>query len=382
MKNTDRSDKSVQPVDLIRSDVAGLDPYMPGVYYTELAARLGRAPAEMLKLDANENPYGPPPAALRALSELHTPHLYPELQNSHLREALTDFTGVPMDHLLVGAGSDELLRLTMQLLIEPGDAVVNCPPTFGMYAFFAELIGARIVEVPRRADFSLNLDAIESYVRRERPKLLVVCSPNNPTGTATTDATLEHLLALPVILLLDEAYVEFSDAPSRMAWVPARENLIVLRTFSKWGGLAGLRVGYGAFPAALVPHLWKIKEPYTVSVAAEAAARAALAEVKTLNARRDRIVAERERLLTHLAQISFLDPIPSQANFITCRITDRDPEALRTAMEAEGILLRWYRGRDIVRISVGRPEQTDKLIAVLKRRHRCLNTPSKHENGL
>ncbi|MGC9399587.1 MAG: histidinol-phosphate transaminase [Anaerolineae bacterium] len=352
-------------VDLVRTDVGKLAPYTPGTYYTDLAARLGRDPAEMVKLDANENPYGPPPAALQALSNLRTPHRYPEPECRRLRRALSSVTDVPVEQLLVGAGSDELLRLTTQLLIEPGDAVVNCPPTFGMYAFFAALAGARVVDVPRHADFSLDVDAIEAAVHRERPKLLFVCSPNNPTGTLTGDADLCRLLDLPVIVLLDEAYVEFSDWPSRMTWAPERDNLIIVRTLSKWGGLAGLRVGYGAFPAALMPHLWKIKEPYTVSAAAEAAACAALTDLDTLNERRDRIVAERERLLTQLARIPYLTPIPSHANFIYCKIKERDPQALRAGLEAQGILLRWYDGKDVVRISVGTPEQNDQLVAAL-----------------
>lgn len=353
--------------EFVRPDIAGLAPYEPMTYYETLARRLGRLPEAIVKLDANENPYGPPPAALEALASLRCLHRYPDPRARALRQALAERTSVPVELLFVGAGSDELLALTSRLLLGPGDAVVTAPPTFSMYDFNAELQGARVVAVPRRSDFSLDLEAIEEAVAREGPKILFACSPNNPTANLISDADLERLLALPVIVVLDEAYVEFSGTPSRMGWVVERENLIVLRTFSKWAGLAGLRVGYGAFPAALVPHLWKIKEPYTVSVAAQAAALAALQEADYLATCCDRIVAERRRLVELLGEIPYLRAYSSWANFVPARVVDRDPLALRATLEAEGILLRFYGGEALVRIGVGRPEQTDMLMEVLRR---------------
>jgi histidinol-phosphate aminotransferase len=373
MKTNEPSAKFVDfadPVDFVRRDIAALNPYKPNIYYEDLAARLGCAPGALLKLDANENAFGPPPGVREALADLHFPNFYPDLENGRLRRALAEFTGVDAAQLLVGAGSDELLRLTFDLLVEPGDAVINLPPTFGMYAFNGVLAGARLIDVPRRADFSLDVDAIEAAVLRERPKLLVVCSPNNPTANLVPDDALERLLALPTLVLLDEAYVEFSAAESRITEVPARDNLIVLRTFSKMAGLAGLRVGYGAFPQALIPHVWKIKEPFTVSVPATAAALTALGHREALERRRDQIVAERERLRAQLERIPYLTPYPSQTNFILCRVRDRDPQTLRAALEQQGILLRYYDKPgmdDLIRITVGTPEQTDKLIAALQR---------------
>ena len=181
---------------------------------------------------------------------------------------------------------------------------------------------------------------------------------------------MERLLALPVIIMLDEAYVEFSTAESRITEVPQRENLIVLRTFSKLAGLAGLRVGYGAFPQALIPHLWKIKEPFTVSVPATVAALAALKSYEALEDCRDKIVAERQLLAKRLERIAYLSPYPSQTNFILCRVTGRSSQALRPLLEREGILLRYYNKpgiADLIRITVGTPEQNERLIAVLSR---------------
>ncbi len=360
----------MHPADLIRPDIAMMEPYAPVFPFEVLAARLGRAPEAIVKLDANENPYGAPPCVQRALANLRYAHIYPDPESRALRAALSRFTGLPADILLAGAGADELIDLVMRLFLSPGDAVINCPPTFGMYTFDADVNGARTLSIPRRADFSLDIEAIEEAVDRHHPKLIFIASPNNPDGSLLPDADFERLLALPAVLVLDEAYIEFA-APerSRIGQVPQRHNLIVLRTFSKWAGLAGLRVGYGAFPAELMPHLWKIKQPYNVSVAASEAAIAVLNEPGYLEMHIARMVAERERMSRLLAEIPYLRVYPSRSTFVLCQVVGRDAQDLRLALEREGILVRYYstpRLRDHIRISVGRPEQTDALIAVLR----------------
>jgi histidinol-phosphate aminotransferase len=356
---------------LIRSDVAGMQAYQPIYPFDVLAARLGREPGSIVKLDANENPYGPSPRVREALAGLPYVHIYPDPESRVLRGALAAFTGMPAELLLAGAGADELIDLLMRLFLQPGDAIVDCPPTFGMYAFDAAIAGARVIPVPRHPDWRIDVDAVEEAVRRHRPKLLFVCSPNNPDGGWLPDADLARLLALPIVVVLDEAYVEFSGpAASRIGWVADRDNLVVLRSFSKWAGLAGLRVGYGAFPAALMPHLWKIKQPYNVSAAASAAAVAALADRECLVDTVARIVAERQRLREALAGIPFLHPYASRANFLLCRVEGRDARALKLALEGEGILVRYFdkpRLRDHIRISVGAPAQSDALLSVLRR---------------
>jgi len=348
-----------------------MEAYTPIYPFDVLAARLGREPDEIIKLDANENPYGPSPRVRDALSTLDYVHIYPDPESRALRDGLSEFTGLPASCLLAGAGADELLDLVMRLFLQPGDAIVNCPPTFGMYPFDAAINGADTLEVPRNDEFSLDLPAIKAVVERHRPKLLFVTSPNNPDGSWVSDANLERLLALPVMLVLDEAYVEFAGRErSRIRWVPERENLIVLRTFSKLAGLAGLRVGYGAFPEALMPHLWKIKQPYNVSVAASTAALAALEDLAWLEDKIERLVEARERFFDLLVEVPYLRPYPSQSNFILCQVLDRDAEALKLALEQEGILIRYYRKprlRDHVRFTVGKPEQVDAVIAALQR---------------
>jgi histidinol-phosphate aminotransferase len=359
---------------LIRPHLAGLEPYSPIVPFEVLSARLGRAPKDLIKLDANENPYGPSPKVRAALADLAYPHIYPDPASTALRTALAQSTGLPADNLLVGAGADDLIDLILRLFVGTGDAILNCPPTFSMYAFDAALNAAQIISVPRRADFSVDVDAVaEAYrvpARRPPPKLIFLASPNNPDGSVLADADLRRLLALPAGVVLDEAYVEFQGAASRLAWVLEYDNLMVLRTFSKNAGLAGLRVGYGAFPRALAPHLWKIKQPYSVSTAASAAAMAALDDPDYLAQTVARLMAERERLAHALAEIPYLRPYPSHANFVLCRVMGRDARALKLALEGEGILVRHYASpglTDCLRISAGRPEHTDALIQTLRR---------------
>ena len=356
---------------LIRPDLLTLPAYTPILPFEVLSARLGRAPRDIVKLDANENPYGPSPRALEALAHLEYAHIYPDPEATALRQALAAHTGLPAEQLIAGAGADELIDLVLRLFLAPGDGVLDCPPTFGMYPFDTALNAGQIINVPRRPDFSVDVPAVAAAVAGQRPKLVFLASPNNPDGSVINDADLRRLLALPLVVVLDEAYIEFHGAEhSRMGWVREYENLIVLRTFSKRAGLAGLRVGYGAFPSALMPHLWKIKQPYNISVAASAAACAALADPAYLEYIVGVLVAERERLAAGLASLPYLRPYPSRANFILCRVVGRDARELKLAMEREGILIRYFNKpglTDCIRVSVGKPEHTDALLAVLHR---------------
>ncbi len=353
----------------IRTDIAAMEAYTPTSSLEVFAERLGYPVDQLIKLDANENPYGPSPRTRTALAALEYAHIYPDPEAGKLRAMLSDYTGVSADHILAGAGADELIELILQLFIEPGDAIINTPPTFSMYSFDAPLAFARVVNAERRADFSLDVDAIADAARATNAKLLFVCSPNNPDGSLIPPDTLERLLELPLVVVLDEAYIEFSGAASLAPRGPETSNLIVLRTFSKWAGLAGLRVGYGIFPAAIIAHLWKIKQPYNLNAAADVAARAALADLPNLQANVQRLIRERERLETELARFPFLAPYPSRSNFVLCKVTGMDAADLRDFLARRGIVVRYYnkpRMRDHVRISAGTPEQIDSLLAALR----------------
>ncbi len=370
-----------QPPIPLAGHIQALPPYTPIEPFEVLSERLGRAPEDIIKLDANENPYGPCPRARQALAELRFPHIYPDPESRALRAALSAFYGVPETCLLAGAGVDELLDLVVRVFITPGQAVISCPPTFGMYPFDTHLNAGHLVEVPRRADFSLDLPAIHQAVRTYHPKMIFLASPNNPDGSLAPPEVIEELLALPLLVVLDEAYIEFSglgrlgEGGSRIRQVPERDNLVVLRTFSKWAGLAGLRVGFGAFPRWLMPTLWKAKQPYNVSVAASAAAIASLQEADYLTAQVDRLAAERQRMGTAFETISYLRPYPSRANFILCQVLGDDQRdipsgaALKAALSQQGILVRYFdtpRLRSHIRISAGRPAEVDRLLEVLQ----------------
>ncbi len=358
------------PQTFIRPHIKDMPAYEPILPFEVLSRQLGRRPAELVKLDANENPYGLLPAVRQALAELEYPHIYPDPGSQDLRAALAQRHHLPVENLLAGAGADELIDLVLRLVIEPGDVILNCPPTFGMYRFDGDLNRARVVEVPRRADFSLDVPAIQQAAAAYRPKLLFLASPNNPDGSLTPIPVIERLLELPLLLVLDEAYMEFAPpGSSLLGAVPGRRNLVVLRTFSKWAGLAGLRVGYGAFPGGLVEHLWKIKQPYNVSVAASTAAVVSLQHSAELDEVGGRLLAERQRLFEKLQSVSCLRPYPSQANFILCRVEGRDAAALKHQLAAAGVLVRYFNKpglQNCIRISVGRPEHTDRLLDVLQ----------------
>lgn len=354
---------------LIRPDIADLESYTPIVPLDVLACRLDLPVSRIIKLDANENPYGPSPRALDALAT--EPHyaIYPDPEHSQLRSALSRYTRQPAERIICGSGADELIDLLLRLMLQPGDVVIDCPPTFGMYAFDTAVCGGRLIEVARRDDFSLDILAIEQAAQENQAKVLFIASPNNPSGNRTIPADIERLLELPLLIVVDEAYIEFtSDGVS--AWVGEYENLIVLRTFSKWAGLAGLRIGYALAPEALLQHLWKIKQPYNVNLAAQVAALASLEDLAYLRETINCIIAERERLLTDLRQLSYLHVYPSETNFILCRVANGEALQLKHKLERQGILIRHYHKpglRDCIRISVGRPEQNDRLLEALHR---------------
>lgn len=357
-----------EPAAFVRSDIIAMEPYVPIMPFDVLSARLGRAPEEIVKLDANENPYGPSPRAQAALKNAGYLHIYPDPEANALRDALEQYTGVPKGLLLAGAGADELIDLVLRAVLAPGDGVINCPPSFGMYPFSTAVNMGELIEVRRGPDFQPDLAGIEAAVAAQaRARVLFLCSPNNPDGSSLSDAALRRLLQLPLLVILDEAYVEFSG-DSRITWVEAHENLVVLRTFSKLAGLAGLRVGYGAFPAWLMPHLWKIKQPYNVNVAASEGAIASLADIGWLEEKVEKIRAERERLERELDRFSYLEPYPSRSNFVLCRVQGQDAAGLKRALEAEGILVRYFAKpglENCIRITAGRPEETDRLLEVL-----------------
>ena len=344
--------------------MGGYEPVEP---VAACAERFGIPPERIAKLDGNENLYGPCQAAVEAVAR--TPfEIYPDPDQRRLRAALAEYTGLPPERIVAGAGSDELIDLVARAVLAPGDAIIDCPPSFGMYRFTAEVCGASVRSIPRQADFTLDSGALARQID-ERTKLLFLTSPNNPSGNLLSPEELEHCLALGPWVVVDEAYIEFAGLVNSYArLVVQHENLIVLRTFSKWAGLAGLRLGYALLPSAFADILRRIKQPYTPNVAAEAAGIASLEHRGELMERVAAVVAERERLLGALARFDYLSPIPSRANFILCRVLRGSASALRDRLRERGVFLRYFDRdplRGCIRISVARPHETALLLEAL-----------------
>ncbi len=353
---------------LVRPHLRQLEPYQAIVPYEVLSQRLGIPEERLIKLDGNENPYGCSPRAREALASFRNYHIYPDPGSEALRDALQSYVGMGKEHIVAGAGSDELIDLAMRLLLEPGDKVVNLVPTFGMYRFNTQVCGGEIVEIPRRPDYSVNVAWVKRAVDA-RTKVIFVASPNNPTGNLLPKDDLMELLDLGPAVVVDEAYAEFAGE-TFVPEVKQYDKLFVLRTFSKWAGLAGLRVGYGVFPPTIADLLLRMKPPYNINVAAQVAAVESLADLDYLRTNILLIIEERERLRIGLERTGFLKPFPSHGNFILCAVQGMDAKLLRDKLEARGILVRYFNTpllKNMVRISVGKPEHTQALLDSLER---------------
>ncbi len=359
----------MKPVDvekLIRPHLVNIKTYDPVDPPELLAQRAGIPEDRVIKLNGNENPYGCSPRVAEALARVPA-HIYPDPLQRRIRRALSSYTGMDPDCIIAGAGSDELIDLLFRLFISPGDEILDCDPTFGMYGFCARVAGGKITLVPRDELFDVDVDAIQQAIT-PRTKVIFISSPNNPTGNLATEAQVRALLDTGLVVVVDEAYYEFCNQTAA-GLVPEHENLVVLRTMSKWAGLAGLRIGYGIMCPRLVKHIIDIKSPYNVSVAAEAALVASVEDAPALMENVRKIVAERERLFSLLKAIPGVTPWPSSGNFILCQFAPGRAREVFEGLARRGIFVRNFgseRLRDCFRVAIGTPEQTDAFVAALK----------------
>lgn len=336
-----------------------------------VALEYGVDPATVVKIDGNENPYGPSPKALEALRGDYQPHRYGDADQRRLRAAISTYLDVPAETIVCGSGSDEIIDLLFRLFIGEGDRIVTASPTFGMYAFDAALHGGEVVDVPLLEDWVFDTEGLEAAARES--KVVFIPSPNNPTGNILPVALVERLLNTGALVVIDEAYIEFSQTPSLARRAATEPGLVVLRTLSKWGGLAGLRFGYGVMHPQVADLLMRTKQPYNVNAAAEAAALASYEDTAVLDARAQTLVTERERVSAALAGLGWVHPYPSEAVFVLMRL-DREGQriegkAVRDSLRRRGIFPRFFdtpRLRDHIRISVGTPEQNDRVIAAFR----------------
>ncbi len=353
----------------VKPHIASLQPYVPGKPIEELERELGIAGAA--KLASNENPLGPSPravAAIRACAE--RVHRYPDGASFALRARLAERLGVPGERLVFGTGSDEILELLAKAFLGPGDEAVHAWPSFAMYPIVVRGMGATPVAVPLSAGFVHDLDALAAAVT-PRTQLVFVCNPNNPTATSVgADAFDRFAERLPsgAVLVVDEAYREYArrpDFPDALAWTARRPGTIVLRTFSKIYGLAGLRIGYGVADPELASYLERARHPFNVNLVAEAAALAALDDDAHVAASQ-RVNAEGLETLNRELTGLGLEVVPSDANFVLVRVGAGVYERLLH----EGVIVRPMAGFGLpehVRITVGRPEENERLVKALRR---------------
>jgi histidinol-phosphate aminotransferase len=348
----------MKPEDLVRPEILALKSY-------HVPDSEG-----MVKLDAMENPYRLPESLRRELAEVLSRvelNRYPEPSPRKLRELITRKMNVPQGmEILLGNGSDELLQLATLALARPGAAMMYPAPTFVMYAMYATFFGLNAVPVPTRADFSLDTEAFLARMKEEKPALVFLSYPNNPTGVLYSEEDVTAVIrAAPGLVVVDEAYHAFAGK-SFMARLPEFPNLVVVRTVSKLG-LAGIRLGYMAGRAQWIEQFDKVRSPYNVNVLTQAAASFLLERLDVLEEQAARIRADRDKLATALAALPGMKVYPSQANFILTQVPDsnRAFEALRR----QGVLVKNLNGpsmKNCLRITVGTPDENRILLNALR----------------
>jgi histidinol-phosphate aminotransferase len=349
---------------LTRADLAALPSYVPGRSPADLARELGLP--EAIKLASNEVPYGPLPGVVEAIAQAAAGvHRYPDMGVVALREKLAQRYGVAADRIATGCGSVALCEHLIRAACLPGDEVVYSWRSFEAYPIIAATTAATSVRVPNTAGHAHDLPAMAAAVT-ERTRVVLVCNPNNPTGTAIRRAELdEFLAAVPesVLVVLDEAYREFvtdPDVPDGIAAYGERPNVVVLRTLSKAWGLAGLRVGYLVAQPEVAAAVRKVITPFSTSGVAQAAALAALDAPAEVRRRCDLVIAERDRVTEAVRKL--VPEVPeSQANFVWLPLGDRSA-AFGAACEARGVIVRPFPG-DGVRVTIGTPAENDAFLA-------------------
>jgi histidinol-phosphate aminotransferase len=346
-----------------RANLADIPPYVAGRPPTV------RPGMTSYKLSSNENPYPPLPGVIEAVQDgVATMNRYPDMGSAALYAALSEKLGVPVDDLSVATGSVALIYQLVQAFCDPGDEVVFAWRSFEAYPIAVTAAAATAVKVPVLADGRHDLDAMAAAVT-DRTKVVLVCTPNNPTGPAVTQTELDAFLAqVPshVLVVVDEAYVEFvrlADPVDGLATYRAHDNVVLTRTFSKAYGLAGFRVGYAVAPAPIAAALRAVSLPFGVSSVAQAAAVASLERQDELLERVEALVAERARVVAALREAGWDVPEP-QGNFVWFALGERTGEFAAAADEA-GIVVRPFAGEGC-RVSIGETEANDRLLAVAR----------------
>jgi histidinol-phosphate aminotransferase len=351
---------------LIRDEVKPLVPYAPGLRASEVRERSGVD--HICKLSSNENPYGPVPSAIAAMTAV-LPRLnrYPDGAARALKRKLAAHLGVEERFIVVGNGSNELLRICAEATLGPGDECVFAWPSFVVYPMVTQLMGATPVRVPLTSDEAHDLEGMAAAIT-PRTKLLFLCNPNNPTGTIyRRDAFEDFLERVPdhVLVVVDEAYFEYvadEGYPNGLHYFDGKRPLAVLRTFSKIYSLAGLRVGYGIMPEPMVEAVNKVRDPFDVNTVAQVAAYYSLDDQAEVARRRDENLRERTSLCAALDRLGVAWRV-SETNFVWTHV--EDASEVFDDLLARGVIVRYF-GGDSLRVGIGAPAETEATIAAFE----------------
>lgn len=351
--------------------VRGIAPYLPGKPIAELARELGLAEADIVKLASNENPLGPSPRALAAAQDaLHDMALYPDGAGFALKAKLAARFGVEAKRIVLGNGSNDVLDMVARAFLAPGVSSVFSQHAFAVYAIATQTVGATGIAVPAR-DYGHDLAAMRAAIRDDT-RVLWIANPNNPTGTFLPWAEVEAFLATvppQVLVVLDEAYGEYLPTDDRcdtLAWLERFPNLLIVRTFSKAYGLAGLRAGYGVAHPDTIDLMNRVRHPFNVNAPALAAAEAALDDVEFLLRSYALNRAGMAQLVAGLAELN-IDSVPSKGNFLLAKVGDA--ARINQELLKQGVIVRPVANYGLpafLRISVGLAGQNARFLAALK----------------
>ncbi|MDH5739293.1 MAG: histidinol-phosphate transaminase [Nitrospira sp.] len=351
----------------VHPDIRSLSPYVPGKPVEELQRELGLT--RVIKLASNENPLGPSPKAIAALSEVQaTLHRYPDGGATRLRQAIADRWKVASDQVILGNGSDEILGLLAKTFLTPGDEAIMADHTFVIYKMEVTAVHGKPIVVPL-VNWTHDLESMARAIT-PRTRLLFLCNPNNPTGTMVPAEAVDRFMArVPedVIVVFDEAYFEYvrnSQFPDAMAYVKQGRNAIVLRTFSKIYGLAGLRIGYGVSTSEIIGFLNRVRPPFNANSVAQKAALAALGDDEHVAESRAVNAAGMEQLGQGLRALG-IAPIPSETNFLYFD-AKRDGRSVFDALLREGIIVRHIEGT-MIRVTIGQSDENTAFLQAFKK---------------
>jgi histidinol-phosphate aminotransferase len=343
--------------------------YEPGKPIEETARELGVDPSTIVKLASNENPLGPSPKALQAMrTALENAHLYPDGSGFYLRKALAAKLSVAPENVILGNGSNEVIEFLGHAFLNPGDDVITCQYAFIVYKLLATAFGVRTIETPS-PDYQQNLDATLDAITA-KTRIIFIPNPNNPTGTLISKRAIDSFMSrVPdsIVVVFDEAYFEFlDDPPDTLRFIRDGRNVVVLRTFSKIHGLAGIRIGYAIAPPEMTEVLHKTRQPFNVNSIAHAGAIAALDDEAHLRETKRVIDEGRAYLQEQLSEMQ-IPFVPAAANFVMANVGDACA-AFQKLLQRKIIVrpLKGYGLPEWVRISVGTMEENKKLVGALR----------------